>query len=150
MDPASAASGSGSSGAGGWGPLLDASGGGGGGSSSSKALSIQSTETPALASPYLDPYSVGCWYRLGDEAGDYRGEDGVGGMDGGMDGPDHAMEVVGAGGEPPQPQQGALLRQGQQQQQGRLWPCQRSLHAAAVLGDTMYIFGGALVLWCCC
>ena len=105
-------------------------------------LPIQSTETPALASPHLDPYSFGCWYRVGDEFadGDGHGDGGVVGNNDGDNGagaaagPDHAMEL--AGGRPP----GMPPRD-----PSRLWPCQRSLHAAAVLGDVMYIFGGAWV-----
>lgn len=102
-------------------------------SSSSMLLPIQSTETPALASPYLDPYSVGCWYRLGDEVADGNNSNGVG-IHGIVEGPHHAMEVAGQqeAGQPPVPQRDP----------SRLWPCQRSLHAAAVLGDAMYIFGG--------
>lgn len=163
---AAAAAGGGGGGSGGWGgpgrldsalmmsqggpnSISGGSGGGGGGSSSklpstnpstSMLLPIQSTETPALASPHLDPYNVGCWYRLGDELanGDGPGDEGVvvgnnDGDNGAAAGPDHAMEVAGrAPGLPPR-------------DPSRVWPCQRSLHAAAVLGDAMYIFGGAWV-----
>lgn len=152
---AAAAGGGGGSGGGGWAPLLDSALGQGASTNSSKPsssssssllLPIQSTETPALASPYLDPYSVGCWFRLGDEvedlAMDVGGEgSGVGGVDAGHR--EGAVEVVGSVGQQQQQEAGG---QGQGQRPprdpSRLWPCQRSLHAAAVLGDVMYIFGG--------
>lgn len=96
-----------------------------------EALSIQSTETPALASPYLDPFSVGCWYRLGDEGGDYDDVE--------------QRQAAHPGGDEEEEEQQQQGRGGRNVNEQRLWPCQRSLHAAAVQGDAMFVFGGSCV-----